>query len=233
MAAKPSTQATALFSQAFEGELLDLIDEGLDPSDFRAAGKRATKANPTPTGEDAAWWRAEGPGMVQAWIDWRSESQWRIWTTPDGQPAIELDITTEIANMPLKMKIDRVMVIPKAETACLVDLKAGARTPESDLQLGVYRLGLWRQYQVQVDFGAYWMARKGTLSEIVNLSRFDERMLNTWFDSLKRAIEAEVFIPHLTNMCRACSHNRFCAAYGGSMSHLDPDSPNYVAQEEE
>lgn len=222
-----TSAAQRLFTDAFDGELAEELEAGVDLADFRAGNKRTTKANPDPTGEDEPWWRAEGPKMVQAWIDWRQRAKWRTWTTPHVEPAIELAIETQIAGMPLKMIIDRVMVIPQAETLCVVDLKAGARTPESDLQLGVYRLGIWRKYGVWADFGAYWMARKGQLADIVNLTRFTEPALNTWFDGLRRGIENEVFIPHLTNMCRACGHNRYCLAYGGSESHLDPDSPNY------
>lgn len=222
--------ATA-FHEAFDSELADAFDRGAQQEDFRAAGKRATKSNPNPTGEDAAWWRVEGPKMVQAWVNWRRKSKWRVWTTPDRKPAIELGVVTEIAGMPLKMVIDRVMVIPQAEALCIVDLKTGSRTPESDLQLGVYRLGLYREYGVWANHGGYWMARKGELSEIVPLERFDEAMLNNWFDALRRGIENEVFIPHITNMCRACGHRDYCAAYGGTKSHLDPDSPNYKEEE--
>jgi RecB family exonuclease len=222
-----SPHSAALFRQAFDDELASAVEAGLDPAEFRTGGKRITKAIPDPTGEDEAWWRREGPRMVQAWIDWRARSKWRVWTTPDGDPAIELGIETDIAGMPLKMIIDRVMVVPGREALCIVDLKTGARTPESDLQLGVYRLGLWRQYQVGADFGAYWMARKGELSDIVNLSRFAEPTLQSWFESLRLGIENQVFIPHLTSMCRACGHNRFCVAFGGADSHMDPDSPNY------
>jgi hypothetical protein len=224
--------AAGLFADAFNAELSDAVEGGLNPAEFRAGGKRVTKANPDPAGEDETWWRREGPQMVQAWIDWRTRYRWRVWAAPpDGDPAVELGIVTEIAGMPLKMVIDRVMVIPGSETLCIVDLKAGARTPESDLQLGVYRLGLWRQYGLSVDYGAYWMARKGELSEIVNLTRFTEFALGNWFASLRRGIEAQVFIPHLTSMCRACGHNRFCLAFGGDLAHLDPDHPQHKKEE--
>jgi hypothetical protein len=224
--------ATELFKDAFGAELLDYVAQGHNPTDFRAAGKRATKSNPNPTGEDAGWWRAEGPKMVQAWIDWRQRSGWQIWTTPDGEPAIELAIETEVANMPLRMFIDRVMTIPQVDKRCIVDLKAGSRSPESDLQLGVYRLGIYLKYGVWVDHGAYWMARKGELSDIVDLTRYDPRTLNLWFDALKRALENRVFLPHVTSMCRACGLNRYCLAYGGTQSHRDPDHPDYQEGQE-
>jgi CRISPR/Cas system-associated exonuclease Cas4 (RecB family) len=225
--------AVTLFRDAFNAELDDLLSGGnVTRADFRAAGRRATKANPNPAGEDESWWRREGPKMTQAWIDWRKASKWRIWTTPDQQPAIELALITEVAAMPLKMVIDRVMVIPAASNAlCIVDLKSGSRTPESDLQLGVYRLGILRTFGCQIDFGAYWMARTGRLGDIVNLSRYTEPVLEKWFSAYRRAVENEIFIPHLTTLCRACGLNRYCLAFGGSQAHMDPDSSDHKEEQ--
>lgn len=228
------TNPKALFLAAFESELSDLQDAGHDPNTFRAAGKRATKANPHPTGEDAAWWRTHGPDMVKRWMEWRRESKWRIWTAPTGEPAIELalSVTVDGLDEPLDGIIDRVFEVHPSDYLCLVDVKSGARSPESDMQLAVYRYMLRRAYGVDVKYGGYWMARKGEVTP-VSIEHFDTEMVARWYRQFVIARREGVFIPHMSNLCKACSHNKFCAAWGGSMSHLDPDSPNYKPEEGE
>jgi hypothetical protein len=213
--------AERLFSEAFEVEVLEAAEEHPDLRTWSAAGKGKTKANPG--GEDGAWWRANGPKMVQNWIDWRQAAKWVMWTTPDGEPAIELSIETDVSGVPLKMYIDRVMVPPKVGVPVIVDLKTGKRSPESDLQLGVYRYGIWRKYGIRIDWGAYWMAREGAMSELYPLARFTPGLLERMFAQFVKAKQAEIFLPHLTFRCRACSMRDYCAAYGGKKSHLDPD----------
>ncbi len=198
---------------------------------WSVAGKNRNKKNPN--GEDITWWRDNGPGMVQNYIDWRERSGWRPWTTPDGNLAIELDIEVEVGEQckatctecqtPLKMFVDSVMVSQPAGQLVIVDTKTGGRTPDSDLQLGVYRLGIYKKYGVDVRLGAYWMARSGQLTEVFDLTRLRPDMLETWFLRLTDAIEQDLFIPHPTNLCRACGMRDYCAAYGGKKQHMDPD----------
>ena len=102
-------------------------------------GGRATKANPNK--EDATFWQTKGPEWVEAYIAWRKQnSNWKIWTAPDGNPAIELALTPVVAGVPVKMIIDRVFKV-NGELV-IVDLKTSQNTPSSTLQLGFYKLGL-------------------------------------------------------------------------------------------
>ena len=65
-------------------------------------GGRATKANPNK--ENVEFWQDAGPRWVQAYIDWRkANSNWKLWKTPDGVPAIELAMLPEFAGVPVKM----------------------------------------------------------------------------------------------------------------------------------
>ena len=221
-----------LFNQAFDAELQRLIDEGFDPQTFNAAGKRPTKSNPNPAGEDYWWWRRNGPEMVLRWIEWRKKAKWQIWTTPDNRPAIELELEAYVAGTPIRAVVDRIMIIPTSGELCLVDLKSGKRTPESDLQLAVYRYCVTETWpEVDIRYGGYWMARKGDM-ETVNLERFTPQMIVSWYDRFIKAREAGIFIPHMSSMCKACSLREYCAAYGGVHSYMDPDSPYYIEPEE-
>lgn len=211
--------AADLFEKHFESELLERVETHPDLSEWGIAGRYKK------TPEDVKWWRDRGPGMVQNWVDWKARAGWRVWSTPDGELASELDVVCDIDGQPdpLKMYIDLVMVEPTTKSLVIVDLKTGARTPDSDLQLGVYRLGILKKYGIDIQFGAYWMARKGEMGEVFNLTRFTPRLLQLWFTRYKQATDMGIFIPHPTAMCRACAMRKYCTAYGGSMQHLDPD----------
>src|SRR3954464_334376 len=120
-----------LFNEAFSAEVADTIDHEPDVRRWSVAGKGKRKGNPE--GEDGRWWKTNGPGMVENWVTWRRRVAWKIWTTPDGQPAIELSQEFETPKgRKIKGFIDRVFVIPGGELV-IVDLKSGARSPESDL----------------------------------------------------------------------------------------------------
>lgn len=210
-----------LFAEAFDAEVEDVSSSEPDQTRWSAAGRGKRKDNPA--GEDGKWWRANGPPMVENWITWRRRVAWKVWTTPDGAPAIELSqVFVTPKGRPIKGFIDRVLVAPGGQLV-IVDLKSGARSPESDLQLAFYRYELYNTYGVDVRHGAYWMARTGEMSEVYNLSRLTPALLAVWMDRFDRAIDNEIFIPNISFKCRACSHRDYCVAYGGSKSHLDPD----------
>ncbi len=209
---------TDLFHEHFETELLETIEDHPDINQWSVAGK--AKKQP----EDVTWWRANGEQMVRNYAKWRVASGWRPWRTPDGDLAVELDISIDVNGIPLKMYVDQVMVSHPGKQLVIVDLKTGQRTPESDLQLGVYRLGILRKYGIDVKLGAYWMARKGELSEVHNLERLRPELLETWFTRFRQATNEGIFIPHPTFLCRACAMRDYCAAFGGRKQHMDPDN---------
>lgn len=216
-----TASATALFLDAFEPEVLALAEEHPKTREWAAAGRGKRASNPA--GEDGAWWRANGPKMVQGWMDWRRKSGWRVLDMGNNTPAIELEILVDVAGVPLKAYVDRIMVIPEVNTPVIVDLKTGARSQESDLQLGFYRLGVMQQYGLDVRFGCYWDARTGRPGEMLNLSRYKPALLETWVKKFDLARQHQIFLPHITFRCKACPFNQFCAAYGGKQQHMDPD----------
>lgn len=214
-----SPKARQLFSHHFFATRAEYADT--PTSQFRAAGK-PTKTNPH--GEDEMWWLANGPSMVQRWMDWREQSGWRIWETPDGRPAIELEMYPSFDGVRVRMFVDRIMTVPATGSLVIVDLKSGRRTPASDLQLGFYRTGLWQTFGVNVEFGAYWMARTGELTPIQDITRFTPGLMSAWLHKFVAARDAGIFLPNLSEKCRACGVNQHCHAYGGSKSATDPDS---------
>ena len=155
-----------LFLSFFEEEIARQKKHSDVPEDeWRASGK-PTKANPRK--QDRDWWRNEGPVMVQAWIDWRQRSGWQVWTTPDGDQAIELALNVEMGGIPVKMHIDRIMVTPAGQLV-VVDIKSGASEPDNCNQLGLYACGVELAFGLRPSLGGYWMARKGETGQVWDL----------------------------------------------------------------
>ena len=134
--------------QLWESAWSDSLGD-IDLAEARVGG-RATKANPDK--EDSRWWNATGPEWVEQYIKWRkNNSNWKIWVTPDGEPAIELGIIIKIADVDVKMVVDRVFEVDGQ--LVVVDLKTSPRTPSNTLQLGFYKIGLEKAYDVKIAYG--------------------------------------------------------------------------------
>lgn len=206
------TAAADLFHLAFAQEKAEqLAKTAIPESQWRTAG-RATKANPNK--EDEAWWLANGPEMVQRWIDWRQGSGWTLWETPDGRPAVELALNVRMGGVPVKMYIDRVFVTPEGQLVVL-DLKSGSREPGDSVQLGFYARGMELTFGIRPQYGTYWMARTGSTGQMHDLEHHAE-----WLDDAvadwDRARRANLFIPHVDQMCGYCSVRDYCKAVNGS-----------------
>lgn len=190
-----------LWAEAWAKETKDL-----DFSKARIAG-RATKANPNK--EDAAWWNEMGPQWVDNYIAWRKNNPtWKIWVTPQGAKAIELELNPIIAGVPVKMVIDRVFEV-NGELV-IVDLKTSARRPTSDLQLGFYKVGIETMLGAKVNLGNYWMSRESGTGEMIDLSRYTLDTLEYLVSGFDKARQAGIFLPNLSS-CSYCGLTEHCS----------------------
>lgn len=229
MLAQPGTDVDlpSIWKQAFN-ETLDKAKEQ-DPAvlDWRKAGVK--KDNPQ--GEDLAhWYSTLGPQLVQSYVSWRRRSGLQIWTTPDGQPAIELDVSGTLPGMPegiqFKGFIDRIFYEPRLGQLTIVDLKTGTRKPENAEQFGTYGAAVQHKYGVAVPFGAAFMNRKGQLAEAHDLSMYTPEYVGRNFARLHAAITAGYFNPVLGRHCGLCSVSAACYANGGPLAaQYDRDHP--------
>lgn len=177
----------------------------LDFSKARVAG-RSTKANPDR--EDAVWWMNQGSIWVDNYIMWRKNNpDWKIWRTPEGAKAIEIELNPVIADVPVKMVIDRVFEVNGQ--LVIVDLKTSARRPVSDLQLGFYKVGLEMQFGIEVNLGNYWMSREAGTGEMIDLSRYTLSTLEYMVSGFDKARKAGVFLPNLSS-CSFCGLTEHC-----------------------
>ena len=170
-------------------------------------GGRATKANPNK--EDVGFWQETGPKWVQGYVDWREENQdWKIWHTPTGIPAIELAMMPDFAGVPVKMILDRVFEV-NGELV-IVDLKTSQQTPLNTLQLGFYKIGLKKVFDIDVKWGAYWMSRQFGISPLASLEQHTEEKLEYMVSGFDKARKSGIFLPN-TNTCQyKCGLTAFC-----------------------
>jgi len=179
---------------------------GIDQSNWKAAG-RATKANPNK--EDGGWWTVNGEKMVDSWIEWRNGSHpWILWEPLPGQPAIELSLNPVWNDVPVQMHIDRVMVNPDGELVVL-DIKTGARTPSSDLQLAFYAAGIEEIFGVRPRYGAYWMGRSGVVNELIDLDHLPKDAIVDIVSKFDKARREEIFLPNFSH-CVMCGFVEKC-----------------------
>lgn len=191
-----------LWIEAWASETKDL-----DLGKARIAG-RATKSNPNK--EDATWWNEQGSIWVDNYIKWRqSNPTWKIWRTPQGAKAVELELNPIIAGVPVKMFIDRVFEV-NGELV-IVDLKTSARRPTSDLQLGFYKLGIELMIGAKVNLGNYWMSRESGTGEMIDLSRYTLDRLEYLVSGFDKARKAGIFLPNLQSCsyCGVAAHCQF------------------------
>ena len=196
--------SNALWDKAW---LLETKDLNLETA--RRAG-RATVANPNK--EDGNWWNTQGSIWVDNYILWRKNNPtWKIWTTPQGARAIELQLNPVIAGVTIKMVIDRIFEVDGK--LVIVDLKTSVRRPTSDLQLGFYKVGLEQTLGIEINTGNYWMSRESGTGDMIDLSRYTLDTLEYFAEGFDKARKAGIFLPNLSscNFCGLTEHCQFTA----------------------
>ncbi len=203
------SEAIAVFDEYVAKELAD-IPEGA----VLRAGGRVSKAYPNK--EDGTWWKEHGPKQIEAWAEWRKNNPNLDILDVNGEPAIEIAVSAELDGVRLQGVIDRVFVDKATGETMIVDLKTGSYPPASQLQLGFYRVALEQTAGINPQYGAYWMARQGVLSQVEELWHPTE-MITAWLRQTKQLIDDNVFLPHITNMCKSCGVRDYCYAVNKSI----------------
>lgn len=200
---------------------------------------RAKEPNPnlwrrTPA-EGVEEWRAMGPDLVQSYVDWRTRSPWELWTTPDGEPAIELDISGRLPGCEPEIKayLDRIFWDPVFKKLWILDLKSGKKAPTTPDQFGVYAALVKVKYGVQVDWGVAFLNRKGELGKPFDLTEHTPEFVGAVFSEAWDDVQRGDFPANgFPNGCFICDVQSACAAQNGPLAHIyDPASPGHPSND--
>jgi hypothetical protein len=182
-------------------------------SEWRVAGRR-TKANPD--GETLDFWQSEGLRQVESYVEWFSNTGWSIATLPDGKPGIEWQSEVSFGGAPVRLVVD--CVYTNGEDLIVCDYKTGQRVPYGQEQLALYASAIERAYGVRPKWGAFYMSRKGELSDLVDLSPWGIDYFDFMFTSMNEAMALGHFPPSVGDHCSYCSFSAFCPAVDGTKS---------------
>lgn len=176
-------------------------------------------------------WRAQGLEFVRSYIDWRKRSPYEIWMTPDGQPAIELDVSGFLPGCPVEIKgyVDRIFHDPVFDQLIDVDIKTGRRPPKNGDQFGTYAALTTVKYGVATDLGVPFLNRKGTLGNPYPLLGYTPEAVGEVFADAWARIQAGEFpADGFDKECFICDVSSSCAAKNGPLAHIyDPDHPSW------
>jgi putative RecB family exonuclease len=176
-------------------------------------------------------WSTLGPQLVQSWVDWRQRSPYTVWITPDGVPAIELDVSGMLPGCPVEIKgyVDIVMEDPVFGQLVIIDKKTSKRPPASVEQFATYAALLEAKYGRRARLGAAFMNRKGTLATPWDLDGVTPQSVGAVFGDAWEQIKAGKFPADPGKACFLCDTSSSCAVKNGPLAPLhDPASPGYA-----
>ena len=227
-----SHEEQILFSPTFAEVFTKLVAEvEAEGREIKPSGRKLKEIGESggPNKKDFDWWLIYGPIFLQRWMAWKKEFGWTVMTMPNGLPGIELGFDITIGGERVIGYIDRVYQSPVTGIS-VFDLKSGTQ-PAGSLQLKTYDLGLKRNYGVEADWGMFWMPSggdEGKLSTPVDLRSWpDERVEDMYYKAM-RGIEAGIFLPQVTSMCRGCTVRDYCWAVAGEKAGELPLVPEVV-----
>lgn len=221
----PINDLETLWRVEFENQITYREEQtGIDRGKFMVSGGTKTREL-----EDIAWWETQGFLMVDRWLAWQEREQAKVWKTPDGRLAIELDIVADLGrNVIAKSVVDRVMVSADGSLG-IVDLKSGNSAPDSPLQIAIAKVAVEAKYDLAgaVKWGLFFKARQHK-QYVIDLKRWTIPLVRNILLEYAKLRPVQAFPPRLGRHCNWCGVHDYCAAYGGTLSHTaDPTDPEY------
>lgn len=206
------------FPDAFRAEIAEQEERtGIPQSEWRVTGK-ATAANPGK--ENRAWWELKGPEFVENWRRFFLASPYVVAITPNGEPAVEIELNGTIGGAPVKGYLDRVFETPNGELI-IFDLKTGVRMPKPN-QLVTYRILLGELFGPEwlPRWGSYYMNRTGLMTGPEDLQALDNGSVHYEYEMAWNMTQNNIFLPNTTSgWCSTCEVKDYCYAVGGSKAH--------------
>lgn len=131
----------------------------------------------------------------------------RVWTTPDGEKAVELEFFVEMGGVMVKGFIDQIVETP--DGLIVRDIKTGAK-PGDAFQLAVYSEAMRIKYGVEINRGDYFMGKTGKPTRHIPITAEDRADVHLAFAELEENLNAGKFPPNPGSICRMCDVATSC-----------------------
>ena len=152
---------------------------------------------------------AIGEQQLKDLVEYSLNSPDKIWTTPDGDKAIELPFEVELGGVTVKGFIDQ--VVERKDGSIIVrDIKTGSK-PGDTFQLATYAEAIRILYDVTPVGGDYFMGKTGRPGRLKKITEQDRAEVHERFRWLEEQIQAEEFPPNPSkNTCAMCAVKLAC-----------------------
>lgn len=133
----------------------------------------------------------------------------RVWTTPDGDKALELEFEVELGGVKVKGFIDQ--IVERSDGELVVrDIKTGSK-PGDAFQLATYSEAVRILHGVAPRYGDYFMGKTGKPTKPIPITDEDRAAVHDSFRELEELIQAGDFQPNPSrSTCTMCSVKTSC-----------------------
>lgn len=198
------------FYTAFDNEIFDAVDRESDQEKWRKAGYGARA-------QGYEHWMELGPRYVKQWADKGMDFEY-----------VELDVSATLpSGIKIKAYVDRLGLTPHG--GVIWDLKTGSTRPDSDQQLGIYKVLTELKMNHTPILAGNYMFKDDEFYEM-DVSNWTletvDRIAQEWY----RGLESGVFLPNRGKQCGTCGVSAGCYLGSGdtpTTRRYDKLNPNY------
>ncbi|MGJ3559615.1 RecB family exonuclease [Streptomyces sp. INA 01156] len=190
--------------EVFHDEYTALVNEALDKepdTDKWLAAGRYTG------GEDIERRYFLGLEHTAAYVEWSQVNQPDIWTTPEGEPGLELAFMVELGGIKVRGFIDQLLKV-KGGAVRPRDLKTG--TMKSKFQLQTYGIAVRELYGVEVNDADWYLAKDNRLSRPVKLDQVTADEIGQRYADMDESVKRGDFPANPGFSCRFCDMSHAC-----------------------
>lgn len=150
-----------------------------------------------------------GEKQLVSLVDYcQSRPDEKVWTTPNGDKAIELRFEVELGGVPVVGFLDQIIETPNG--LMVRDIKTGAK-PGDIFQLATYSEAVRILFGETVNWGDYLMGKTGKPTKPIAITDEDRAEVHKGFAWLEEQIQAGIYEPKPNrDTCKMCSVATSC-----------------------
>ncbi|MFB9661583.1 RecB family exonuclease [Glycomyces mayteni] len=153
--------------------------------------------------------REVGAEQVARYVEWAPLQPFRVWTLPDGEPALEVGFKVMLGSVTVIGYIDAVWEWTDTGRIEPVDYKSGSKEPATDEQLGLYARVLEALFGITITHGRFMMLKDWDYRER-DLSMYTREHLTELYAEAER-VKLSGDYPAKPGSCFTCMMKKHCS----------------------